>query len=147
MSHTPNFGLPLLFAAQAQKEITHNEALVLIDALLGGCIESEVSDPATVDWTEGRVWIVGEAAVGAWAGRAASIAVFTAGGWRFATPIAGMRMYDRDRMIVRIFDGSAWRGAASVAEPSGGAVVDLEARSALDAVLLTLREFGLLDAT
>ncbi|MFC3309568.1 DUF2793 domain-containing protein [Blastomonas aquatica] len=136
-----------MLAAQAQKEITHNEALALIDALLSGCTESKVSDPATLDLAEGRVWIVDEAPVGAWAGRAGTIAVFTAGGWRFVTPVAGMRMYDRDRAIVRIFDGGAWRGATSAAEPTGGTVIDLEARNALSAVLMALRQFGLLDAT
>ena len=40
MDATPRWGLPLLFAGQAQKEIFHNEALMLVDALLHGRVES-----------------------------------------------------------------------------------------------------------
>jgi hypothetical protein len=34
MSETPNLSLPLLAAAQAQKHVTHNEALLALDALV-----------------------------------------------------------------------------------------------------------------
>ncbi len=35
---TSRLSLPLLHASQAQKEMTHNEALTLIDLLLHGCV-------------------------------------------------------------------------------------------------------------
>ena len=147
MSHTPNFAMPLLFAAQAQKEITHNEALVLIDALLSGCVAGMVSDPGTLDPGEGNVWIVGPSPVGAWSGHAANLAIFTAGGWRFAPAVAGLRMYDRADTIVRTFADGAWQTPVSIADPAGGAVVDGEARAILAALLSALRAAGLLDAT
>lgn len=34
MTETPRLGLPLMAAAQAQKHVTHNEALMLVDALV-----------------------------------------------------------------------------------------------------------------
>ena len=34
MSSTPHLALPLLAAAQAQKHVTHNEALASLDALV-----------------------------------------------------------------------------------------------------------------
>ena len=147
MSRTPNFDLPMLFAAQAQKELTHNEALVAIDALLGGCIEGIASDPDTVDAEEGRAWVVGPSPSGAWADRESHIAISTAGGWRFAPPLEGMRIHDRTGGVMRRFDGSEWLGADAIADPAGGAVVDAEARIALTALLAALREFGLVGAT
>lgn len=147
MSHTPNFALPLLFAAQAQKEITHNEALVIIDALLGACVEAIASDPAVLDPSEGSAWIVGPLPVGAWADRAAQIAIFTAGGWRFVAGAHGMRVYDRQAAIVRMFDGGAWPAPPAIAEPTGGAIVDAEARAVLAVLLSALRSTGLLNAT
>ena len=35
---TPRCALPLLATAQAQKEVTHNEALVLLDALIHAAV-------------------------------------------------------------------------------------------------------------
>lgn len=147
MSQTANFALPLLFAAQAQKEITHNEALVIIDALLGGCVEAVAADPAELEPAEGSAWIVGPSPVGAWAGKAAQIAIFTAGGWRFVVGVAGMRMYDRAAAIVRMHDGGTWSAPPAISGASGGMVVDVEARSTVALMLAALRSHGLLDAT
>lgn len=134
-------------AAQAQKEITHNEALVLVDALLSGCIEGVASDPDSVDADEGRAWIVGSSPLGLWAGHAAAIAVFTSGGWRFAPPVAGMRLYDRTSATMRVYDGGGWLGPGGIADPEGGTSIDVEARSTLTALLAVLRHLGLLAVT
>ena len=39
ISTTPRLALPLLAMAQAQKEVTHNEALILLDALIYATVE------------------------------------------------------------------------------------------------------------
>lgn len=147
MSHTPNFALPLLFSAQAQKEITHNEALVLIDALLPGVVMAQASDPSGLTPLSGQAWIVGSAPVAAWAGQASNIAVYSEGGWRFAPPVAGMRLFDRAANVVRRHDGTAWVASSAISEPTGGAMVDAEARATLGAVLTALRQMGLLPVT
>ncbi|MFN3472888.1 MAG: DUF2793 domain-containing protein [Blastomonas sp.] len=147
MSHTPNFALPLLFAGQAHKEITHNEALVLIDALLCGCVEGAASDPDSVEADEGKAWIIGPSPLGIWMGHARSIAIYTAGGWRFAPPVIGMRMQDRASGSVRIFDGSAWLAPAAIPDPVGGGTIDTEARLTLTTLLSALREMGYLTVT
>lgn len=62
-STTPRFGLPLLFAGQAQKEAFVNEAHALADALIHCAVEGEATAPpgAPVDGTS---WLVGSPATG-----------------------------------------------------------------------------------
>ena len=46
MTDTPRLALPVIEAAQAQKHVTHNEALVLLDALVQLTIESRTLNGA-----------------------------------------------------------------------------------------------------
>jgi len=160
------FALPLLATGQAQKEITHNEALVLIDMLLHARVESRAlaTPPATVEPGEG--WIVAAGGTGAWAEQDGRLAMMTSGGWRFLAPRSGMRVEVADEDMIYRHDGAAWRPddlrpdgvyleglkiigarAAPVADPTGGSVVDGEARAALAQLLAALRSHGLIEAT
>lgn len=144
MPMTPRFALPLLAVAQAQKEVTHNEALTLIDALVHAAVEAGPLNDPPADPEPGRCWLAGPAPTGDWAGRASAIAIWTVGGWRFVAPRAGMavaRLADGARLR---FDGSAWAGPAIATPPSGGSTIDAEARSALSALILHLEAQGLL---
>ncbi|WP_332816868.1 DUF2793 domain-containing protein [Sphingopyxis sp.] len=144
MPTTPRFALPLLAVAQAQKEVTHNEALTLLDALIHAAVEAGPVAEAPVAPVVGQCWIVGAAATGDWAGRAQAIALWTSGGWRFAVPRGGMqatRLADGARLR---FDGSIWVEPATIDAPSGGSTIDSEARSALITLILHLEAQGLL---
>lgn len=141
---TPRLALPLLAIAQAQKEVTHNEALVLLDALVHAAVEAgPLADPPTAP-TEGQCWIVGAAPSGAWSGQPAAIALWSAGGWRFVAPRAGMQVRRLDDGSCLRFDGGVWAGPATLATPAGGSTIDSEARSAIAALILHLEAQGLL---
>ncbi|MCI4589836.1 DUF2793 domain-containing protein [Sphingobium sp. BYY-5] len=163
METTPRWALPLLLAGQAQKELFHNEALVRIDALLHGRAESAdlVSPPAAP--VIGRCWIVAAGATGAWSGEEGKIACWSEGGWRFIAPQAGAWLVIMDRGHELRHDGVEWRDApvradglylneekvigprqGAIADPAGGAVIDVEARNTLLAVLDALRGHGLI---
>ncbi|MDO7834944.1 DUF2793 domain-containing protein [Sphingobium sp. HBC34] len=163
MDMTPRWALPLLFAGQAQKEIFHNEALTVIDALLHGRVESADSATPPGAPVAGQCWIVAAGASGAWAGQAGAIACWSAGGWRFLTPRAGMRVDVADRGHALFHDGAEWRDAAirgdglyldgnrlvttrqaAIADPSGGTVIDVEGRATMAAILTALRAHGLI---
>ncbi|MGV7122237.1 DUF2793 domain-containing protein [Sphingopyxis sp. 550A] len=143
-TRTARLALPLLAMAQAQKEVTHNEALVLLDALVHAAIED---GPLTVPPSSpvaGQCWLVGAGAGGDWTGQADAIAIWCDGGWRFAPPRPGMR-------IARLSDGAwlryaagVWTAPAAVANPEGGATVDAEARAAIAALILLFEAQGLL---
>ena len=141
-SVTARFSLPLLFAAQAGKEVFHNEALVRIDALLHGTIQGEANDPPE-NAEDGQCWLIGPLPTGAWVDRGGLIAMRQAGQWLFAGPVEGMRIFDRSSRQFAVFSG-AWEKPADVPEPSGGKIVDSEARAAIGAVLLALRASGFL---
>ncbi|WP_428628675.1 DUF2793 domain-containing protein [Sphingopyxis sp.] len=144
MPMTPRFALPLLGVAQAQKEVTHNEALTLIDALVHAAVEAgPLSDPPVAP-VPGQCWLVGAAATGDWGGQAQAIAIWTVGGWRFVAPRAGttvMRVADGTRLR---FDGEEWAAPATIGPPSGGSTIDVEARSTLATLILHLEAHGLL---
>lgn len=118
MSETPRLELPYLAAAQAQKEITHNEALNRLDALVQPvCLEIRDDPPA--EPAEGAVYIVGDSPSGAWVGHAAAIAAFY-GGWLFLAPASGWLCHDLASGLLLRFDGSAWAAAPAVQLPSLG---------------------------
>lgn len=162
---TSRWDLPLLHAGQAQKEIFHNEALARIDILLHGAVESADISAVPASPVAGTCWIVADGADGDWAGRDAMVACWTEGGWRFVAPEIGLAVHVVDRGHAMIYDGSGWvngavRGdgvyisgqrvvgarAAAIADPTGGSTVDSHARDAVSAILMTLREHGLIGA-
>lgn len=164
MDMTPRWALPLLFAGQAQKEVFHNEALTVIDALLHGRVESADSATPPGAPVVGQCWIVAAGAGGDWAGQAGAIACWSEGGWRFVTPRAGARMDVADRGHALVQDGTAWTDEAIRADglyldgdrvvtarqgaipvPSGGTVIDSESRATITAILAALRAHGLIE--
>lgn len=144
-AQTARLGLPLLFSGQSQKETTVNEALFLIDVLVGGGVSGVRNDPPEAPAT-GEAWIVGNSPVGDFTGRAQDIAGWSEGGWRFIRPYDGMKVHDLQSRSVRFFDGS-WKGALAPETPAGGAVVDQEARSTLAAIVQALKDVGIFSNT
>ncbi|MDJ1159018.1 DUF2793 domain-containing protein [Chelatococcus sp. SYSU_G07232] len=108
MTETRNLGLPLLAAAQAQKHVTHNEALVALDDLVHLSVEDRDLPAPPPEAAEGGRWIVAEGASGPWSGRRGEIAVRRDGAWRFHTPEKGWRAFVRDEAVLLVFDGVAW---------------------------------------
>lgn len=139
-SATPRHALPLLFAGQAQKELTVNEAHALADALLHPAIEGEAGDPPTAP-EEGECWLVATGATGDWAGEDGKLACRQVGNWLFAAPCDGMRMLDRSSGQEIRYRGG-WQRAEPPAEPTGGTFADANARVAITELIEALRVAG-----
>ena len=163
MTGTPRLSLPFLSVGQAQKEFTHNESLQTLDMLVGGSVEGPPLASPPLAPALGAAYIVASGPTGAWAGKSQCVAAWTSGGWRFISPIEGMSLYERGSGTWAIYRSGDWevgnlRGAAllidgvqvvgtraaAIASPTGGSVVDSEARATLDAILGALREHGLI---
>ena len=137
--------LPLMATAQAQKEVTHNEALVLIDALLHTAVEGILTvAPAPGDGDIGKCWLIGSASSGKWANRSGHLAIWVGGSWRFAAPENGMRIWVKSVGNQSQHINGQWVQAPSISAPAGGAVVDVEGRATLAAILQYLRSVGIL---
>jgi hypothetical protein len=116
MSETTNLALPLIAAAQAQKHVTHNEALLVVDALLNcAVLDKDLAAPPGAP-SDGQRWIVGPAPTGAWAGKEGQIAAWQDGVWRFYPPRAGFLAFVVDEPGLYYHDGAAW-------QPGSGATV------------------------
>ena len=139
---TPRLALPLLFAGQAQKEFTVNEALLRADLALQCTVEGEVAAPP-VSPLAGQAWLVAANPSGVFAGHASAIAGYTAGGWRFIAAQAGLRVYDKTSACFRHYTGF-WQRCVTPATPVGGTTIDQEARTAIGNILEKLVTAGIL---
>jgi hypothetical protein len=111
---TPRAGAPLLAAAQAQKHVTHNEALYQLDALLcARFLDRDLSAPPSSP-ADGDTYLVKATATGAWAGQDGKIAYRADGGWRFYAPFGGLVAYVADETALVVFDGAAWTDYGSL---------------------------------
>jgi hypothetical protein len=109
MIQSANLALPLLAAAQAQKHVTHNEAITMLDALAQIAVKARGWTDAPADPAPGDRYIVGSDAAGAFVGQEDAVAWFDAGGWRFLAPQAGWLVFAEDVGSFVVFDGAAWR--------------------------------------
>jgi hypothetical protein len=141
---TARHGLPNLYVGQAQKEVTHNEALARIDALLHPAVEALATEPISglTASDDGRCWLIAASASGLWTGRAGQIARWSGGSWRYLAPVAGMTLWLSSTGKRLFYIGSDWLEPDAIAGPSGGAVIDVESRAAVAAILSHLRQFS-----
>ncbi|WP_374299377.1 DUF2793 domain-containing protein [Paracoccus sp. (in: a-proteobacteria)] len=112
-NETMRLQLPLLQAAQAQKHVIVNEALMRLDGLANAVLESVSVPTPPGTMIDGQCWGVPQGASGSWAGQAGRIAVGANGGWVFATPYRGMRAFVTDKGAEAVYDGQAWFGGAA----------------------------------
>lgn len=111
MAETARLKLPLLEAAQAQKHVTHNEALAMLDLLVGviPVLDRSLSAPPGGD-SDGAVYILDGAGSGDWTGFSANdLALMIDGGWRRVLPSQGMLacIADENGLLVW-FNGTGW---------------------------------------
>jgi Protein of unknown function (DUF2793) len=163
MNETFRHRLPLLATAQAQKEVTHNEALLAIDRRLQIAVATHGANAPPAAPIAGECHIVGALPVGAWAGQSDSIAMHDGFGWQFTVPTPGFVAYVGDAAVLAVYDAGwhvgAWPVAAlrigsrivlgaapvAVSVPAGGSIIDAELRSAFAELLLALAAQGVID--
>ena len=138
-----NLGLPYLMAAQAQKHVTHNEALRLLDALVQLSVldRDRTAPPATP--SDGDRHLVASGATGLWAGWDLNIAFWADGAWIRLVPRTGWLVWVAADQTFLLWQGSSWFpigiaqqvsdsmfGLFNEADPSRKACFDLSAISA-----------------
>jgi len=105
---TTNLLLPFIQAAQAQKHITHNDALRLLDGLTQiSVLDRDLAAPPGSP-AEGARYIVASGATGLWAGWDGDVAFYAGGAWLRLPARTGWLVWVQDeaRVVVRI--GLVW---------------------------------------
>lgn len=165
METTPRFSLPLLSAGQAQKELFHNESLLIADALICGAVKGPVRDDPPPAPEAGDCYIVGNSPTSDWSSNAGQLAMYSDAGWRFVAPVDGLALLDKSNGTMTVYRSGGWEEgivrassvvidgaqvvgsqASAIGEPAGGAIIDSEARAAISAILTALRSHGLIGA-
>ena len=106
--------LPYIQAAQAQKHVTHNEALRLLDVIVQLAVADRTRTAAPASPVIGARHIVAAGAVGEWAGQDRKIAVFDIEGWVFFTPLPGWRAEVLTENVGVVYSGAAWIGVGDL---------------------------------
>ncbi len=135
MANTPNLKLPLISSSQAQKHVTVNDALTLIDMVTNATVErGDLTTPPTSP-VEGQAYIVAGPAALDWEGREESIALYSNGGWLFAQPSFGWKVWNKAAGKQAVYDGTAWviGGHAVSAGGAGTALTVVEIDHTLSA--------------
>lgn len=106
--NTPRLALPFIMASQAQKHITHNEALRLLD----GIVQLSVLDKDTIappgSPVDGSAYIVPANAAGAWSGWDGDVAFRADGTWLRLGAAEGWRAYVADEGAVYLRAATGW---------------------------------------
>ena len=112
LEKTTNLQLPLLVQNQAGKEITHNEALIILDKIVqNGIIDKDLTTPPTEPYTN-DLYIVGENATGLWEDKDNQLAFYD-NGWRFIEPRKGFIFWINDESKLYCFNGTKWQEITS----------------------------------
>jgi hypothetical protein len=108
VAESPNLALPLLEAGQAQKHVTHNEALRLLDTLVQLAVLERGVDAPPGSPAEGERWIVGGSPTGAFSGHADEVAAWQDAAWQFSAPQPGWVAFVVDEATLYYWTGSSW---------------------------------------
>lgn len=129
MDQTLNLKLPYILPSQAQKHVTHNEALRLLDAVVHLSIKSRTRTDAPETPASGDRYLVAAPALGSWTGKDGTIASFIDGGWLFVAPAVGWQAYVEDEAQLLVFDGNLWKGVSSVPDNLSLSMLGVQART------------------
>lgn len=107
MSQTRRYGLPYILPAQAQKHVTHNEAIKRLDVLLGSSVKTEIDMlPDMAD--EGDAYLISPSPQADLVNHAHNIAIFLDGTWDFFAPVTGLTIWIENNGSQLVWTGDAW---------------------------------------
>ena len=111
MATTPRLGMTEIETSQSQKEVTHNESLRRLDALVGCRIETRGDNTPPGGAAAGDLFIVGSSPSGDWSGFTANNLAHYYGStpaWYEYTPKTGMVFYSEEDDSMVLYNGSSW---------------------------------------
>lgn len=103
-----HLGLPYLLAAQAQKHVTHNEALRMLDAMVQLSVLDRTRTVPPASPVDGDRHIVATGATGLWAGWDLNVAFWVDGVWMRLVPRPGWLAWIAAEQVFVVWNVSAW---------------------------------------
>jgi hypothetical protein len=120
--------------------------LQILDVVVAAVVDEPLRNDPPGAPLAGNCYIVGEQPTGEWLGKQNELAAFTAAGWRFVAPTDGLSVHVRSSGTRATYLDGGWHVAQAIAPPTGGAVIDAEARASISAILAVLRGQGVIVA-
>ena len=100
--------LPYIQPSQAQKHVTHNEAIRQLDNLIQMSALSDVIQTPPEINTEADCYIIPANATDGWSDRETQLAIFETHDWLYLTPKAGWLVYVASSQTLKVFNGTSW---------------------------------------
>jgi hypothetical protein len=116
---TTQLVLTELVAGQASAEVTVNEALRALDAVVQLSVKDRDLTAPPGSPAEGDRYVVAASGTGAWSGHDGQLAVYLGGAWKFWTLREGWTLWIDDENVFK-----AWNGSAFVDVAAGGGISD-----------------------
>jgi hypothetical protein len=136
MTTSVDLGIPYIASKQGTPEVTHNDALNLLQMLVSGVADRALDTPPGSP-AQGDTYILGSSPTGAWAGHANKLAGWFGTAWVFlpgndsaGTPMAigarheGLAVWVRDEDRLYVWSGSAWLMQTAGQVQNGSATYD-----------------------
>ncbi len=105
---TSNLDIELLSLNQARKEVTVNEALIKIDALLNTSIIDIGTNNPPENPKNGDLYAIGDIPTGQWEGRKNQLAFWYYNNWYFLNPKIGLYMFIQSKNRFYFYNGKKW---------------------------------------
>ena len=107
---TPKLQMPELVVGQAGKELTHNQALAVLDQLAQAVVVDKDLTAPPGSTANGSMYIVAAGATGAWAGQDGKLAYWltTVSAWTFIAPSDGWSVWVADEAVRYERKAGAW---------------------------------------
>ena len=110
---SPNLSLPYIQQNQAQKHVTHNEGMRLLDGVVQLSVLSRAQTAPPANPVAGDRYILPSGATGAWAGFYDSLAHWEENAWRIIPPNEGWVAWDQNGLALLVFSQGQWTEATA----------------------------------
>ena len=122
MDESANLKLPYIMATQAQKHVTHNEAVRALDALVQiNVLDKDLTSPPGSP-ADGHRYIPASGASSDWNSKDRQITAWQDNAWMFYQPLEGWLAWVADENQLYVYDGTDWT-ALSGGGPGGSSAI------------------------
>ena len=110
---SPNLSLPYIQQNQAQKHVTHNEGMRLLDGVVQLSVLSRAQTAPPANPAAGDRYILPSGPTSAWAGFDDSLAHWEENAWRIIPPNEGWVAWDQNGLALLVFSQGQWTEATA----------------------------------